>query len=525
MRNVIRYPLRAARMSTGFLLAATAPADAQPDLQPVAVSSIGVDPFANCTADFPDFQPGTLYSNGEVEPSLAVNPLDKHNLIGVWQQDRWSNAGSRGIVAAASFDGGSSWTAVTDTKTSVCTGGTLPNGDTIFRTSNAWTTFGPDGTAYLVSLAIPFFGQSAVLVSTSRTGGLTWSDAAVLQYDVDGPMNDKPTITADPHRAGVAYVVWNRNEFSGDPNGPDAAPDGPAWFARTLDGGHSWEPARKIFDPGPQNGSLGHQIVVLPSKRQWGGELVDVFEYEYSKEGSAGSRRTRIGAMLSDDAGVTWSGPVVIDDTLSIPVVDPFTGATIRTGSYVPDVAMDPRDGTVYAVWLDARFSGGAYDEIALSMSTDGGLTWTEPTKANRTPVVNPGNAQAFTPSVHVAVNGTLAISYYDLRRNGTDSRPDQPLETDRFIALCPRPSARHADRCASGWTEERITPRSFDLRLAPNAEGLFIGGYQGLTSIGDRFITLFAQAGGGTDPASIYFSAVRHHACPMSNARCPDGQ
>jgi hypothetical protein len=335
----------------------------------------------------------------------------------------------------------------------------------------------------------------------------------VLEQEASNAMNDKPTITADPNQPGTAYAVWTRNEFPVDQAAPMAeqvtrASRGPGWFSRTLDGGRSWEPAREIFDPGEQNGTLGHQIVVLPADRL-GGELVDVFEVEYVHSNSGGLRGIHVGAIRSGDEGATWSDWTLIADALFTPVLDPLTGARVRTGSGIPDVAVDPRNGTLYAVWLDARFSGGVHDDIALSISTDGGVTWTPPTKANRTPtVLDPGNAQAFTPSVHVAADGTLAVSYYDFRNNGTDSDPSQPLETDRFIAVCRQPSASAPDRCASGWTETRLTPNSFNIRVAPNSVGLFLGGYQGLASVGNQFVSVFAQANSAADPATVYFNA-----------------
>src|SRR5262245_1456800 len=62
----------------------------------VTVVGTGVSPFAGCTADLPDLQPGELVPNVEVEPFLAVNPTNPHNLVGVWQQDRWTTLSSRG---------------------------------------------------------------------------------------------------------------------------------------------------------------------------------------------------------------------------------------------------------------------------------------------------------------------------------------------------------------------------------------------------------------------------------------------
>src|SRR5262245_50391703 len=49
---------------------------------------------------------GTVYTNAEVEPSLTVNPLNPTNLVGAWQEDRWSTGGARGVLLGSSFDGG-----------------------------------------------------------------------------------------------------------------------------------------------------------------------------------------------------------------------------------------------------------------------------------------------------------------------------------------------------------------------------------------------------------------------------------
>ena len=78
----------------------------------------GASPFdAACSS--PAEQTGDNYPNSEVEPYVAVNPDNGANLIGAWQQDRWSNGGSRGNVVGFSNDGGTTWTKVPDTKNSV----------------------------------------------------------------------------------------------------------------------------------------------------------------------------------------------------------------------------------------------------------------------------------------------------------------------------------------------------------------------------------------------------------------------
>ena len=70
------------------------------------VTASGSSPFLGCTIGGP---PGTVYPNTEVEPFIAVNPTNPDNLVGVYQQDRWSDGGARGLVASRSLDGGQTW--------------------------------------------------------------------------------------------------------------------------------------------------------------------------------------------------------------------------------------------------------------------------------------------------------------------------------------------------------------------------------------------------------------------------------
>jgi hypothetical protein len=482
---------------------------------PTAVSSATVDPFAGCTSDYPDLQPGTNYPNSEVEPSVVVNPANEQNIVAVWQQDRWSNAGSRGNVTAASFDGGASWTTVTATKTSFCTGGMDVNGGAMFRASDPWLSFSRDGTAYLISVGIPYFNQSAIFVNRSADGGLTWSDPTLLTFEASNAFNDKPSVTADPNDARLVYAIWTRDELPNEHAAPPAEVHGagfrgPLWFARSTDGGASWEAARPIYDPGEENEAFAAQIVALPDTERFHGQLVDIFDLNYTHTNAAGLRGHHVALIRSGDNGLTWSTPTRIANALAVPVVDPLTAAPVRPGLFYPDTAVDPNSGALYAVWHDGRFSTGRYDDIALSMSTDGGSRWTAPVRVNQTPATaETANRQAFTPSVAVAADGSVGVGYYDFRHNGTDADPSQPLETDRFLSRCERPSASAPDLCTGGWTETRLTPRSFNLRVAPNARGLFLGDFVGLASTATSFVSLFPQANSPTDPATVYLTSV----------------
>jgi hypothetical protein len=474
-------------------------------------------PFVGCTADGVSGQSGTNYLHSEVEPWLDVNPVttdeDEENLVGIWQQDRWSNGGSRGHVAGASFDGGSSWQSVVIPKITVCSGGTTANGGDYQRATDPWVSFGPDGVVYQLALSFndvapPFTAfdfDHALLASKSTDGGLTWSDPEIVIRDLDANVfNDKQTITADPTDADLVYAVWDRLVFPTSDRAAviagfvTAAFRGPTWFARSTNGGESWEPARQIYDPGQNDQTIGNQIVVLPN-----GTLVNLFN-EIHNDNSKKERGNSVRIMRSTDKGVTWSAPIFVDLLGTIFVTDPESGDDVRTADIIPDVAVAP-NGDLYAVWQDARLNGGAADGIALSRSTDGGLSWSPLVKVNKTPTNIPiGNQQAFTPSVDVAADGTVAVTYYDFRNN-TDG---EPLLTDYFIVHChPGPVTTCTD--ASQWNDEiRLTDVSFDMRQAPFALGFFTGDYEGLASAGNDFGAFFGQTH-GTDPGSIFFRRV----------------
>ena len=432
MKRSLRLLLVTAAMIVATAYVAVYPAAATDLTAGPLVQVSGTSPFAACTADDVAGQSGEVFPNSEVEPWIDVNPTDEENIVGMWQQDRWSNGGSRGHVAGVSVDGGSSWTQVVIPNVTVCSGGTAANGGNYQRTTDPWVSFGPDGALHQISLSFndiapPFDPEDfdhALLASKSTDGGLTWSDPEVVIRDLDANVfNDKQSITADPTDAGNVYAVWDRLRFPNEAasvraNFVTSAFRGPIWFGRSTDGGDSWEDARQIYDPGQNDQTISSQIVVPPD-----GTLVNLFA-EFHNQNSKKLRGWTVRVLRSSDKGETWSGSILVDRLQAIGVTDPETGEAVRTGDIIPDVAVNPDNGRLYAVWQDARFSGFQNDSIAFSQSLDGGLTWSDPIKVNATPTsLAAGNQQAFTASVDVAEDGTIAATYYDFRNN-TRPRP-----------------------------------------------------------------------------------------------------
>ncbi|MEM7024118.1 MAG: sialidase family protein [Pseudomonadota bacterium] len=445
-------------------------------------------------------QEGRNFTGMEVEPWIVANPLDQRNLVAFWQQDRWSNGGARSNVAAVSVNGGRSWKRVVVPGLSECSGGEFG------RTSDPWLDFSPDGTLHQMSLVVdissdptaPFgTGRNGMAVSRSNDGGRTWDDPLLL-IDEDDPnaLNDKNALTADPQDSQLVYAVWDRLDVT--PPGLcgtlENAFIGPAFFTRTIDGGDSYSVPGPIYDPGCFNQTLGNQIVVAPDGTliNFFNNIIEVLAIEPEVIPNPGPP-FNLSLLRSQDKGASWeTEPTEVAFILSKGVNTPDTGEPVRDGSILFDVAVDSERGILYAVWQDARFLEPelSIDQIALSVSKDGGDTWSEPVRINKTPPTPaiPLRQQAFIPSVAVNRAGAVAITYYDFRNDRDGSRE----QADYFMILC----ERDCDAPSSFEQEVRLTNRSFDYtQAAETGAGLFLGDYMGLTANQHDFVAFFAQA------------------------------
>jgi hypothetical protein len=442
-------------------------------------------PFASC-----DNQ-GLAGSNpnAEVEPWLAVNPTNSNYAI-AWQQDRWGDpneGGAFGLVSWSSVSASNSWAPFTR-----CSGGTAGNSGDYDRASDVWLSYGPDGRLYQSALVFDWFtGRNAVTVSTSTDDGRSWSDPAVVVSSDQKSFThgfDKESVTADPTKPGVAYVVWDRYsnqkpDFTSG-NGQNAN-KGPAYISTTTDGGKTWSAAKPMYTQG--NGTLGNQLVVLND-----GTLVDFFtNFVLGKNGSGFS--AQLDFVRSTNRGNSWTNPTVVSDMQAVGTVDPRNLNYVRAADSLFDVAYDPSNGTLYAVWQDARFSNGAIDQVAFSASTNSGSTWTTPRQIAETPSnSNQLLEQSFTPSVDVSADGTVAVTYYDFRH--FTSGPALPTTY----------SAITSPDGGSTWGPEITLSPGTDMEYAPSAGGLMIGDYEALAHAGNTFYAAFEVGNTITDPTDI---------------------
>jgi hypothetical protein len=101
-------------------------------------------------------------------------------------------------------------------------------------------------------------------------------------------------------------------------------------------------------------------------------------------------------------------------------------------------------------------------------------VTWSPPVQIN-----SASGVQALLPTVTVRDDGLIGVTYYDFR-NHVPGAPT--LATDYWLTTS-------AD--GATWNESHVAG-PFDFTTAPFAEGLFLGDYQALTSIGSSFVPFY---------------------------------
>jgi hypothetical protein len=454
---------------------------------PTAVRVTTPTPFTN--GCLPVTAGETAYPNAEVEPHLAIDPSNPNHLVAAWQQDRMSDGGARGLATSVSVDGGLTWSIRQPAPFTQCAGGVYA------RASDPWVAI---GSSSVLQIGIAFTGaanaigaRSAVLVSRSVDGGNSWS-AALPLIDDDGTrfFNDKESLTIDSTDPSYVYAVWDRLDASGR---------GITLLARSTDGGVSWASPVPIFDPGAGRQTIGNVAVTTPDG------AVHVFFTELGPSaGNPAVTEGSLNVMRSTNKGVTWSAPVRIAQLLAVGTRLPAqTSVAVRAGEILGTFAAHPGNGTLYAVWQDSRFTGGARDSIALATSTDGGATWSTPARVNAN-----ASVPAFTPTLAVLASGLIGVTYYDFRQTATTTF--QP--TDLWLAV---------SRDGAAWTETRLAG-NFDLLDAPNAGGLFLGDYHGLVADGPAFVSLYARTNTGdtSNRTDLFADRVNGDALAASAAR-----
>jgi hypothetical protein len=437
-RTAVTAVVMAALFATGAATAAVGP--------PVMIS--GSSPFPSGCSGF-----GNAHGS-EVETSVAVNPADPLNAVAAWQQDRIPSGGSQGTVGAFTRDGGATWSRFVVPKLSVCSGGTR------LRATDPWAAFGGDGTAYIASLSYDGDGApGSVVVSRSTDGGETWGDPITIVSDTGLIFNDKEALTVDPLDPLRLYVVWARIV-----GGVSIV----TFVSQSIDGGLTWLPAVPIWGPVGSLGGQGNQIAALGN-----GLLVNVYT-----EFTPGLYVIK---AMPSAGGIVW-GPGIPISRVSGSEGPSGAPVPIRAGGWIP--AVGGGAGQVVVAWADGP-------RVMFSRTTDG-VVWSLPR------ALVSGSDPMFTPEVAIAPDGTIGVTYYDLRNDG----PGGGVSTDVWFSSS-------ADGGAT-WNEQHVYG-PFDLTAAPFSpgRGYFLGDYEGLDGSSASFTAVFAAASAGGGSTDVYAARI----------------
>jgi hypothetical protein len=333
------------------------------------------------------------------ETTIAVNPNNPANIVAGSNDYRVFNSregrNDSSGWAYTSFDGGQTWTNVQLPHLTYQTGGTGAfswfdsAGDPVIA-------FGPNNTVYYGNIAFsrstPLGGQqaSAIVVSVSHDGGLTWGDPSVVAINGVNPdgtptetdiFNDKIWLAADPS-SGRVYVTWTR--FSFDSNGNYL--ESPIMVSASTDfGAHFAAPTRVSpslngFTGGITPYSQGSNPQVAND-----GTLYVAYETSVCATASCDSTGDHDATVVatSHDHGATFS-QAVVDTNYDFPAT--LTGENFRLNSY-PQLAYDRTNDKLTIVWSDDR--NGQYDPTTgASIKTNGdnivsssgnGKQWSKP--------------------------------------------------------------------------------------------------------------------------------------------------
>ena len=358
-----------------------------------------------------------------------------------------------------------------------------------YITSDPWVDFDERGTAYVMVLDSPAFasgngwGESFHRWRTpSRQDlrrGRTWSGRVPINaYETADEqalfLDDKNTFAVNnaPGGGGTGIVVacWGRNYV-----GPPVEGSPPAQQTvceRSTDGGRSWPDEPTPVSPPEQELVIGVHVVADTQDP----DTFYAVWLEYLSGILDGTGNNTFYLSKTTDGGVTWSEATPVQTITPLPNI--FPRQAFRNLS-LPIMAVGPNSELylTYADYNPAPRPGdedGMQADIKLTVSYDGGTTWSGAEKINR----DRTNADQFQPYIRVTPNGQLNVSFFDRRLD----QPDPPNHPGNFFI--DTWLARSSDDGAS-WRETRVSHDSWDPSINPpiSGSGQFIGDYQGLVA------------------------------------------
>lgn len=325
-----------------------------------------------------------LYPFSQVEPSIAINPVNPDQMIVGTVMDDYHY----------SEDGGKTWKSFTlQSPLGVY-------GDPVMLIDNT-------GRYYYFHLSNPPDGQWLDRIVCQKADAIGGEFDAGTSFVPNGKVHDKHWVDFDPV-SGTIYMSWTQFDKY---DSKDPADSSVILFSRSVDRGETWSaPERISYHAGDCLDGDNTVEGAVPAA----GPNGEVYVAWTGPQG--------IMLNTSADGGKTWleKETKVIDHpggwSIDVPGINRCNGLPIL----VCDRSDSPHKGTLYINWADQK-NGEDDTDIWLIKSTDGGATWSEPKRVNDD---EPGKHQFFTWLTVDQSTGYLYTVFFD-RRNHNDHGTD----------------------------------------------------------------------------------------------------
>ena len=392
------------------------------------------------------------------ECSVAINPKNPDNIIGVSFQYGRPGQPRVNNVRYVSTNGGKTWTTIIAQNPNA-----LTQGDDLITTSSEGIAYHSYIAFEGIRVARPLRARSGIWVSSSTDEGKNWGEPIPVIDHINSvtPFEDKPSIVTDnvqgsPYKNYV-YLAWTRFDVYGS-----SAPEDHSniFFTASPDKGKTFSMPIRVSDtPGDcrdDDNTLEGAMPAIGPK----GEVYLIW---------AGPQGLYFDKSL--DGGVTFGKDKIIMSTpggwdTKIPGINRSNGMPITK----VDTSNGKNRGTIYVNWVDAR--NGDHDVFVMA-SRDGGNSWSDAVRVNDDKLKNK-KEQFFSWLAVDPIDGSINIVFYDRRDHGG---------TKTGVTL-----ARSIDG-GKTFVNHKINLEAFECNPS-----VFFGDYSGIDAYGGRVVPIFTH-------------------------------
>jgi hypothetical protein len=248
-------------------------------------------------------------------------------------------------------------------------------------------------------------------ITTNKDGSLDF----VLIDDSQGQEPDKQWIAIDTHKTlpngqtnpnyNTIYAMFVTFSFAGTRSHAYVS------TAKAMPDGHHtpWSAPMTL----PSENGTASDTYLLPH--------VDPNGVVWTSITNFPSRQSRtvysLAVDYSTDGGAHWQGPMDVPGAQNVTIppeaYDNTTFTDGITNTFTVGSAKAHATDKSYPLYMSWEDYGSGHDNILLSGSFDGGLTWTNPIQVNDN--AN-SNVDEFQPNLAAAANGTVSVNFYDRR-------------------------------------------------------------------------------------------------------------